>query len=239
MKRKLLHFIILLALVLPRAALAAPGATDRAVHLEGTGNTRDLGGLPAAGGTVRRHMIYRSGALCFINAHDEKELEKLGIRTLVDLRRRDEIAKDGEDRYKGHRHLYLPMANKGGKPGTPSSYDALLRENPQVVKAFFEALSQRGSYPLLFHCSAGKDRTGILTALVLMLLGTPRDAIMDDYLQSTRNSEKLITDRGWLQAVFDDVDKAGGIEKFLASDGVSARDMSEVRALLIEPKKSI
>lgn len=227
-----MRYLRVLAILL---ALAAPvWAAGRAVPLVGTHNTRDLGGLPTRGGTVRGHMVYRSGALCFIGSADVKTLQELHLHTIVDLRNPIEIQREGLDRaalLASVRRLSLPMSNSRGMG--QEAYRYLLRENPGAIRTFFVTLADETSYPLLFHCSAGKDRTGILTALLLLSLGTPRDAITDDYLQSMRNSRGLEVHEQWLGEVYSAVDKAGGIEPYLAKDGVTHETLERVRAHLI------
>lgn len=212
-------------------------AAARAVPLHGTHNTRELGGLPVEGGTIRHGLLYRSGALCFLDDSDLEHVGNLHIRTIIDTRRNDEIAADGADRYVAPRRISLPMGNSRGRGA--EAYHLLLTENPQAVRTFFVTLSERNAYPLLFHCSAGKDRVGILTALLLLSLGTPRDVIVDDYLQTGRNSPNLKVDRAWIERIFLDVDGAGGIDALLQKDGVTATDFARIREILVEPFNKI
>lgn len=205
------------------------------VILQGTRNTRDLGGLPLSGGKVKPGLVYRSGALCFITPQDVETLKALKIRTLVDLRKRTEIDKDGVDRLVGPRVLYLPMTNSQGLG--QEAYKYYMVESAPAFQGFFGALADESSYPLLFHCSAGKDRTGILAALLLELLGASREVIEEDYLQSLKNSPRLVVKPEWLGEVFSAVDKAGGIQAFLLANGVSAAQQERIRSLLIDPKR--
>lgn len=201
------------------------------VILQGTRNTRDLGGIPVEGGQVKPALVYRSGALCFITADDVNTLEALKIRTLVDLRLQKEIDKDGLDRLKGPRVLFLPMANSQGLG--QEAYRYYMIENAPAIRGFFAALAEADSYPLLFHCSAGKDRTGILAALLLEMLGASREVIAEDYLQSVKNSPRLVVKPEWLGEVFSAVDKAGGIQAFLLANGVPMAQQQRIRELLV------
>lgn len=219
----------------PRAPLRTPA--QRAVLLAGTRNTRDLGGLPAAGGYVRNGKVYRSGALCFATEVDVETLRRLGLTTVLELRTDEEIQRDGPDRvdlvHSVAISLRLPMSNSRGRGA--EAYGVLLEENGRAIRGFFELLADPKDLPMLFHCSAGKDRTGILTALLLEVLGTPRAAIMDDYLQSVRNSPNLVVEPEWLQVVFAAIDRAGGIGPFLDRMGVTEATRAAVRRNLIEP----
>lgn len=201
------------------------------IPLEGTKNTRDLGGLPVTGGRLRAGYLFRSGALCFISGADQERLGQLQLRSVIDLRTPEEISKDGADRLAGLSFNW-PMRSYHGRGA--ESYRSMLLQNPQVMRKFFAHLAQAESYPVLFHCSAGKDRSGILTALLLDSLGCPREVIMDDYLQSQRNSSALRVEREWLQEVFDLVDLAGGSRAFLTIQGVPAGQLEAIGNYLIE-----
>lgn len=228
------------AVLLLMLALAAPTLADnypshpesRKVVLQGTRNTRELGGLPVAGGGVfPKGKVFRSGALCFASADDASKLLAMGIKTLIDLRLDNEIAKDGPDKAyltKGVPNLYhWPMAGSRG-PGL-AAYESYMEENGPLFKHFFAVLARPERYPILFHCSAGKDRTGILTALLLETVGTPRDVIYDDYLHSMRITPALKVEKAWMDAVFRAVDAKGGIEPFLRDCGVSDEQIAAVR----------
>lgn len=223
-------------LALSLAVLAHPSTPEkREVQLDGTRNTRQLGGLPAAGGRVAQGKIYRSGALCFASRADAQRLHGLGIKTILELRLAKEIQKDGPDKSyltRGLRTLHWPMANSRGLGR--EAYLSYLEDNRSLFRDFFALLAQEQTYPLLFHCSAGKDRTGILSAMLLEALGTPREIILDDYIHSRRITPKLKVQEDWIQVVFDDIDQAGGIERYLGALGVTQAQLDKVRGLLVE-----
>lgn len=225
----------LLTLASPLTAESYPShPEDRKVPLDGTRNTRELGGLPVLGGTFPRGKVFRSGALCFATPADAAKLQKIGVKTIIELRLDNEIAKDGPDKAYLTRNVpslhHWPMAGSRG-PGLPA-YESYMEENGPLFRDFFSVLSKPGNYPVLFHCSAGKDRTGILAALLLDLLGTPRAVIYDDYLHSMRITPKLKVDKTWLDAVFKAVDAEGGTEAFLKARGVTAEQIAAVRRIL-------
>lgn len=216
--------------------LSAP--ETRKVTLKGTRNTRELGGLPTAGGTFKQGMVYRSGALCFASRQDAEQLLGLKIQTLLELRLDSEIERDGPDKdylTQGvSSNIHWPMKNSRGIGR--EAYVSYMEDNGPLFKDFFELLAKKESYPILYHCSAGKDRTGILTALLLEVLGTPREVIYDDYLHSRRITPKLKVEREWLDAVFEAVDSEGGIEPFLSRLGVSKATLSSVKTRLNSTK---
>ncbi len=231
--RRLMVALFLLVLA-PLALQAQPG---RAIKLQATRNTRDVGGLPVSDGTVRKGMLYRSGALCFLTGQDVSRMRELKLKTILDLRNSSEIRKDGPDRpalTEGVRVLHLPMANSRGL--RREAYHYYIRENPHVWRGFYAELARVQAYPMLFHCSAGKDRTGILTAVLLEQLGAERRVVLDDYLQSVRNSPGLEVHPEWIQEVFDYVDASGGASAFLVKNGVSLQTQQAARDILVERK---
>ena len=227
-----MRFLVFMLLFLIPAGVHAQPST-RAVTLESTRNTRDLGGLPVKGGHVRPGLLYRSGALCFLTAGDVERVNGLQLKTLVELRLPTEIARDGPDRAAvlGLR-VALPMGNSGGRG--QDAYRSYIRESSGVIQAFFRLLSQQDSYPVMFHCSAGKDRTGILACLLLWSLGAERTVIESDYLQSQRNSPGLVVKPEWLDEVFAYVDECGGIDSFLGQCQVTPEEMRRIRRILLE-----
>ncbi|MBQ7529235.1 tyrosine-protein phosphatase [bacterium] len=210
---------------------------ERQITLHGTRNTRDLGGLPASSGMyVKEGVIYRSGTLCYIDNDDAEVLKGKKIKSVIDLRTSGEIEREGRDIAAFTDSLdkvyNCPLlCTAGCYEWAYVSY--IKKHNHESIAKFFHILADQNNYPVLFHCSAGKDRTGILAALLLELLGTPRSIIMDDYLQSQRNSEGLKVDKEWLQTVFMFVDKEGGVEQFLKNRGVSSEDMRKIKEQLL------
>lgn len=209
---------------------------QRSVELHGTRNTRELGGLPTADGYfIKDKKLYRSGALCYINASSAETLKERGIASVIELRTPQEISREGKDLpafTSSLRRCYnCPMVNTAENGG--AAYISYIKpHNHKSIAKFFSILADENNYPVLFHCSAGKDRTGIMAALVLELAGVPRPIIMDDYLQSQRNSAGLKVDADWLRGVFKTVDREGGIVSFLSNRGVKKEDMQKIRAIL-------
>ena len=230
---RLLFATLVFMLISP--ALAYPDGDQRAIILKGTRNTRDLGGLPTANGHVRKGKLLRSGALCFASRADASKLHGLGIQTLLELRLPIEIQTDGADKSylteRIPRTIHWPMGNSHGIGR--EAYVSYLNENEELFRDFFHLLAEPGSYPVLYHCSAGKDRTGILTALLLEHLGTPRKVIIDDYIHSRRITPKLKVQEDWIQVVFDRIDKVGGIGNYLTRIGVTPKQQNAVKRNLV------
>jgi len=176
------------------------GERERQIRLEGQGNFRDLGGYRTADGhTVRWGMIYRSGQLSKLSDADLARLKALNIRTVVDLRSTSEVETRGKDRLpEGVRGVSIPI-DPGSLPkedpaaGSADSgrTDLMLQmtrsimiHRTDVYGALVRELAVAGNRPLVYHCTAGKDRAGIGTAVILSLLGVPWDTVRKDYLLS-------------------------------------------------------
>ena len=164
---------------------------ERVLPLEAGSNFRDIGGYPAAGGRhVRWGLIYRSGATPMLTPADQARIAALRLTHMVDLRSDEErvIAPTRIDGVPytavGYRMADL-MAGFQGSGGAGEGYRRMpLLLAPQVRQVF--GLLLRGEGPLVYNCSAGQDRTGFMTALILSALGTPYATILEDYHLSTR-----------------------------------------------------
>ena len=155
---------------------------ERVLPLQQGSNFRDVGGYPAADHKhVRWGMIYRTAAMPMLTASDWQYVETLGIKGDVDLRSSDEQTVF-PDLLPKHTHArYVAIDYKFNVP--ENAYQSwLITLAPQFRSVFQELLRNEG--PVTFHCSAGQDRTGMATALVLSSLGVPRNVIFDDYLLS-------------------------------------------------------
>jgi protein tyrosine/serine phosphatase len=165
----------------------------RFVDLRGAYNFRDLGGLPTVDGRVTRSgVMFRSDALHHLEPDDIDQLVLLGITTIIDLRSAVEVERHGRgalaDEPIGWVHApltnpspddKLPPALAAGNLG--EHYSTSLGERTVQLANVIELLSSRDHLPAVFHCTAGKDRTGIVAALVLSLVDVEPDAIVDDY----------------------------------------------------------
>lgn len=193
-------------------------------------NFRDLGGYIGANGrTLKKGLIIRSGDFSNLSPQDADYLENMPIRTVVDLRAKDEIDLIPDYKLKSvDNHIELSvnsgnlvpqfhdliakMENKtisveeGMKRGTElmiSLYIDMVSNFNHIFKEIFKLL-QNNQVPLLFHCTAGKDRTGLTASLILYALGVDMKTIIDDY---------LLTNEG-LQGKYDHLDAYGPISEF-------------------------
>jgi protein-tyrosine phosphatase len=167
---------------------------SRFVELAGACNFRDLGGLPTTGGgALRRGRLFRSDALHGLERVDVERLHELGIATIVDLRSEHEVAATGRGLLANEpiRWFHAPLSNVGAPDYQPSEalasgelgrhYLDTLDERTATLARAFTHLATREHLPAVFHCTVGKDRTGVLAALVLGCVGVPEPVIVDDY----------------------------------------------------------
>lgn len=175
--------------------------------LAGAFNFRDLGGLPVRGGRVTRTgRLFRSDTLQALTAPDVALLRsRLGLRAVVDLRLREEVEHEGRGllgEAPEVRYFHAPLGMAAVEPGTPPEavlprlYASCLA-SPSLPAAI-NAVAAVVDAPVLFHCAAGKDRTGILAALVLALVGVEETEIEADYLRSAAAMAPIVERfRGW------------------------------------------
>lgn len=179
-------------------------AALRVLPLEGGRNFRDLGGYKTEDGrSVKWGLVYRSGVLAGLTDTDYVFLKDLGIATIVDFRANQEREDEATDWKAGDVEIVTwdydqPMSAEMGalfrKPGvTPADitammtqfYTQMIYDHAEKYAELFDRLITTDE-PLAFHCSAGKDRTGLGAALVLSALGVPRDTVVEDYALSEK-----------------------------------------------------
>lgn len=185
----------------------------RLVPLESVFNLRDLGGYATADGrTVAWGRLYRSDQLHAVAGRDLDLVRSLGLRTVLDLRTEGERA-EGAFPVASHPVAlhHLPVLARTwheeevdalaelvdrAVPYLVARYLDLLDEGGPVLAAAVDLMATSGTQPLVFHCAAGKDRTGVLAALVLGVLGVSDDDIVADYVLS---ADAMARRLAWLQ----------------------------------------
>ena len=183
------------------------------LDFEGAHNFRDMGGYPLRDGRkVLRGKLFRSDHLGRLTDADQVLLEEVGVRTVVDLRRqeeRDEIL----DRIDNPsvEQVWLPVSAEAadvvslrrslerGEMGPEDAVEFLRLANREFVDVFSGAFSdflhlllEESRYPLVFHCSAGKDRAGYAAAMTLFALGADEDTVMHDYLATNHITSNYV-----------------------------------------------
>jgi protein tyrosine/serine phosphatase len=248
--------------------------TRRELAIDGAYNVRDLGGLSTgAGRIVQRGQVYRSGDLGRLTAEGAAELRALGLATVIDLRTSAEVQRRGrfpfEDLGIVYRHRPLldlsatePEAQLADLPSDvlDQLYRHLAEQGAGNLALVLTWLAEEPTLPAIVHCVAGKDRTGLVSAVVLGLLGVPDEDIAADYALSEaaltafrRRAEEQDPDgAAWLssvppqlleakpEAMLDLLDwlreRHGSIEGYTRSIGVSDATVAALRVrLLAEP----
>jgi protein-tyrosine phosphatase len=283
MKRLLVCAAALILAAQPaQAAIAQAAPAEQSTHqrllpLQGVQNARDIGGYRTTDGrTVKWDVIYRTAELSHLTAQDKALLEARGLRSVHDLRsvdeRRDQptvwtgegapavTAFDYSMDLSGFAALFQgDVTADRARDVFAASYPEMLKmQRPQQRALFADLL--KGEGVVLYHCSAGKDRTGIATALILSALGVPRETIVADYelsnlyyrpdptgadasdnpqaaafMQLPEDVRAIFmgVDARYLQAVFDLIDRDyGSVEIYLDRElQVDAADIQRLRLL--------
>jgi protein-tyrosine phosphatase len=248
----------------------------RVIPLEGQSNFRDLGGYESADGRhVKWGEIFRSGELSHLTGEDYGRISALGIRTVYDLRDQSEQTSQRTAWAAGPIHAFAStkqetdssFAKALAAPDLDadkahallaSFYSQMPRTYAPEYRAIFHELLE-GHTPLLLHCTAGKDRTGLGSALILAALGVPRATIIRDYsltdqllkparLPPTPFMQRMMSlppnvlqamtraDPAYIEAAFNSIQKDyGSTDKYLDAEldvGPAARD--RLKALLLE-----
>jgi len=174
---------------------------DRALHLSGEPNFRDFGGyINSEGKQVRWGKLYRSAHLAHLTPDDIVKVQSLGLNRVMDLRpdvektgRTDKTYPGNEDKYDllpcivGDPYLMEDqpsnqLASDPRRFDWPNLHIYMIEPNKEHVKLAFDRYADPSQYPILHHCSQGKDRAGIFSALVLLLLKVPQASIIEDYM---------------------------------------------------------
>ncbi len=277
----------------------------RRLDLDGTFNTRDLGGYRGLDGRyVRWGSIYRSDQLHDLTDHDIAYLTALGLKLVCDFRvdpeRADsptdtarlpatKFAKMNIDSYGGRYGAARAASGAGGRGaagasgrggaaragvaagasgptaasgrgGAPQPYNWLPLAIPQYSRVLLSIAA--GDVPVLFHCFAGKDRTGVMAGLLLSLLGVPREVVLEDYMLTNEIPDSKLpviakgfirrgdngtdleairrgsqVNRGQMEATFASIDKNyGSVTAYVEKEmGLTASDISMIQSRLLIP----
>ena len=174
----------------------------RAIPVEGAYNVRDLGGYDTADGRqVRWRTLFRAADIHALTPAARATLIDAGVRTVIDLRGSQELTEAASVfkdlsgvQYRPHNMTGDALIDRWGAVPVPADssirlstmYSTVLDERGEMIKTILETISQPGVLPAVFHCTAGKDRTGVLAALLLSIAGVPHDRIVEDYALSAR-----------------------------------------------------
>ncbi|MEH6580479.1 MAG: tyrosine-protein phosphatase [Halioglobus sp.] len=278
------QFIPTQPVVAPAQLPAELRAEHRLLGFEGINNFRDLGGYQTVDGrTVQWGKLFRSGTFAHASRSDLGHLENLGLSTLIDFR--SSVEKEEEPNLlpepTGFEVVEIPMLDDGNQAiigevmdridnGDFEGFDPNLfmieasRQfattfTPQFKQFIDTVLAAKGK-PIVWHCTAGKDRTGFASAILLRILGVPRDLVMADYMESKthalkgRNKDLLMirlfagkeaeekmtvlmgVEESWLNAAFDAIDQRwGSFDNYLRQGlELNEQDIEVLKLALLE-----
>lgn len=253
---------------------------SREVKLEGSFNFRDLGGYETTDGKrVKNGMLFRSGNLSRISEADKKRIRELGITNICDLRDNDEVNNHPDPELEGVTWNHIPLIKDEEvvrQPGDLNQFETklinskpgemLLTLNREMISntvefsKIFQILIEKPTEPMLFHCMAGKDRTGVVAALLLSALRVPRQLIEEDYIYTNtvlEDIERGFTEIGYIlpshidqelvkaiyearieyiRAFFDEIEQQyGDVDIYLSKGiGLSDEDLTLLRSHLLD-----
>ncbi|MBC6971199.1 tyrosine-protein phosphatase [Bacillus sp. Xin] len=256
---------------------------ERRLPLQGAFNFRDLGGYETSDGhKVKWGKLYRSEELAGLTEWDIAYLEQSGLKLICDYRTDFEVTHKPNPSIASARQVCLPVMQDIAKDlnineffqvgdlsmlGKPGEY--LVKMNKGFVEGneafvrFLQLAQEPENLPLVNHCTAGKDRTGFGSALLLLLLGVPEETVMQDYLLSNgfreKLNQKMMAFLGaklqneeskeilgamfearaeYLQAAIDEIKRAfGSIENYAETGlGFTKYQLENMKALLLEEK---
>lgn len=234
----------------------------RHIPLPGTLNFRDTGGYPVAGGgAVAWRTLLRSDGLSRVNGAGAGMLAELGLRTVLDLRTSHETQLAPSPDLLGRGTVTLNISLIGEDfVDLPTDlggvYDYIVDARGAAIGAVVRSLARPGALPGLVHCTAGKDRTGIVIAFVLAVIGVPDEFIAADYALTSRylhpahgaaigfvsadtgmdeqlTAELLASPPELILRALDRARGYGGIDAYLTAHGVTASDLGRLRRALV------
>jgi protein tyrosine/serine phosphatase len=200
---------------------------ERHLDWDGCFNVRDLGGLPAAAGrTTRWGAVVRADAVDRLTVDGWAALEAHGVRTVIDLRNADELAPDFAPRPAAITTLHVPLDgiedtefwDHWKEQAPPMYYGPFLGRFPARVVDVLSSVARAEDGGVLIHCVGGRDRTGLITMLLLGLAGVAHDDIAEDHALSAQRLVRLYASTG-------EPDQNALIDDFLEREGTTARQL--------------
>ena len=243
-------------------------STAQRIPIEGTYNFRDVGGYATDGGVVRSGKLFRADALGRLGAAGRESLRELGIRIVIDLRDDFEVQALPDD-LEGLdvEVLHLPVFEGSGASASTVGativhlYDKIVFQHTDVIVRALREIADTGDEPVVVHCTAGKDRTGIVIALALLAVGVDRETVVADYALTEANLNgpwlegMLELVRGYgvdvtpdlrvilggspreaLETTIDRIEeRSGSVRQYLIAAGLDELELAKLRSVLVEP----
>ncbi|MDH3992771.1 MAG: tyrosine-protein phosphatase [Gammaproteobacteria bacterium] len=280
----IIQFVPSAPLLIPAQLPPEQRAAHRLLNFEGIANFRDLGGYAnEQGQQVKWGVLYRSGTFAHSSKADLQGLQQLQLATLIDFRSGGEKEEEPNQlpQPASFTVVEIPTLDEGNKAlvgevmervesGNFDGFDPdqfMLTANRQFAteftpqfRQFIHTVLDAEGKPVAWHCSAGKDRTGFASAILLRVLGVPQETVMRDYMESKQHAlearknqllllrvfkgeeaaDKLAimmgVEEAWLLAAFEEIDARWGSFDNYVSEGLQLtdRDIAKLRNQLLE-----
>ncbi len=238
------------------------------LELNGAFNFRDLGGyVTKDGNTLRTGLLFRSDDLWRLDDSDISQMVELHLKSVIDLRSENEVRTRGffpVDKFPVD-YINISLADVSADPELARGndeylfdrYKEILATSQEKIALVITHLAEQNNLPAVFHCAAGKDRTGLIAALVLGVVGVDDETIIMDYSKTTSAMEAF---SAWLKKEHPDIasiisemppvlfssepntmkqtldwltKKFGSPEKYLLSSGVTGSTITQLRETLL------
>jgi protein-tyrosine phosphatase len=279
-----IQFVPPVPVVIPALLPMEERPEHRLLRFEAISNFRDLGGYPTKDGhRVKWGKLYRSAGFWQATDSDMQTLEQLGLTALIDFRSALEKTREPNRLPPGHDFVVveIPVLDEANESivgevmerietGNFDGFNPdlmMLEANRQFAnqftpefRQFIHTVIRANGSPIVWHCSAGKDRTGFAAAIILRILGVPLNTVLDDYLLSrlhaldARRTDLLLirlfkgdeaaghirtlmgVEKAWLQAAFDEIDsKWGSFGNYVAQGlALTPADIALLQSQLLE-----
>ena len=252
---------------------------NRKLPFTGAHNFRDLGGYKTEDGkTVKWGKVYRSDNLHSLTDEDVKYMERLNIKSVVDFRSDEERNEEPDRLTPNMTPILLPIKFEPEGVTETLMQDLtfgdldssnllrdfnviLVKEFTEEYRQFFRHIVDNGGEPFVLHCTAGKDRAGFGSAMILTVLGVPREKIIEDYLKTNKyvsdhvdrklletelktffradsdNLRKInLVEERYIQAAFDTIDSHwGGMDRYISEGlNLTEEDIEKIRNYYLE-----
>ena len=244
------------------------------ITIDGAYNFCDIGGVTtAADHLVRPRVVYRSASLDALSPDGLASLAELGIRTVIDIRSQGELDRNGRFAHEGTGVEWFHVVSSVGPPtdDDPAMVEVMASDDPMslifpllVTRAapmFAQALrlvAEAGRHPLVFHCTSGKDRTGLLALFIHLIVGVDLETALVDFERSAEAlaavrgdmatryphmaamppatlDRMAAADRAWVMTALDTIGGLANLEPWLDSIGVGPDIRSQLRSQLLIP----
>jgi protein-tyrosine phosphatase len=225
-------------------------------------NLHDLGGTATPDGLIQPGRLFRSANPDGLTPEGWDELHDLGIRSIVDLRNEYEVVDTVRPATLVVTRRPIEdqsdedfMNDWGERLGSPDYYPEVLRRWPDLIASALAAIADAPSGGVLIHCMAGRDRTGMITAMVLELLGVERETIFADYSRAAHEINAWWRIHGGPKGSRTDAELAGDLDSaresldsfldefdtsdYLVSAGVTPDQLDQIRSRLLDPRSSL